>query len=41
MNRARQLKQLKDENSRLKQLVADLSMDKPVLQALASGCELY
>lgn len=29
---ARQLKQLQDENSRLKQLVADLSLDKTMLQ---------
>ena len=28
----RQLKQLQDENSRLKQLVADLSLDKTMLQ---------
>jgi len=26
------LKQLEDENQRLKKLVADLSLDKPVLQ---------
>ena len=29
---ARQLKQLQDENSRLKQLVAELSLDKTMLQ---------
>ena len=31
-NQACQLKQLQDENSRLKQLVADLSLDKTMLQ---------
>jgi putative transposase len=31
-DQARQLKQLQDENSRLKQLVADLSLDKTMLQ---------
>ena len=29
---ARQVNQLKDENRRLKQLVADLTLDKPMLQ---------
>jgi putative transposase len=28
----REMKQLQDENSRLKQLVADLSLDKTMLQ---------
>jgi putative transposase len=28
----RELKQLKDENAKLKQLVADLSLDKTILQ---------
>jgi putative transposase len=31
-DQARQLKQLQEENSRLKQLVADLSLDKTMLQ---------
>ncbi len=32
MNELRQLKQLKDENAKLKQIVADLSLDKQMLQ---------
>jgi putative transposase len=32
MDQARQMKQLQEENSRLKQLVADLSLDKTMLQ---------
>jgi putative transposase len=31
-NQVRQMKQLQEENSRLKQLVADLSLDKAMLQ---------
>jgi putative transposase len=31
-NEARELKQLRDENAKLKRLVADLSLDKVVLQ---------
>jgi len=31
-DQARQMKQLQEENSRLKQLVADLSLDKTMLQ---------
>jgi putative transposase len=31
-DQARQIKQLQEENSRLKQLVADLSLDKTMLQ---------
>jgi hypothetical protein len=31
-DQARQMKQLQEESSRLKQLVADLSLDKPMLQ---------
>jgi putative transposase len=31
-DQARQMKQLQEENSRLKQLVADLSLDKTTLQ---------
>jgi putative transposase len=31
MDQARQMKQLQEENSRLKQLVADLSLDKTML----------
>ena len=33
---ARRLKQLEDENRRLKRLVADLTLDKQMLQDLAS-----
>jgi putative transposase len=32
VNELRQLKQLQDENARLKQIVADLSLDKQMLQ---------
>ena len=32
----RRLKQLEDENRKLKQLVADLSLDKPILQDVLS-----
>lgn len=32
VNELRQLKQLQEENSRLKQIVADLSLDKQMLQ---------
>jgi len=31
-DQARQMKQLQEENSRLKQLVTDLSLDKTMLQ---------
>ena len=31
-DQARQLKQLQEENTRLKQLIADLSLDKTMLQ---------
>jgi putative transposase len=34
VNEARRLRQLEDENSRLKRLVADLSLDKEMLKAL-------
>jgi putative transposase len=33
----RRLKQLEDENRKLKQLVADLSLDKKMLQDVVSG----
>ena len=36
VNEARRPKQLEDENRRLKQLVADLTLDKQMLQDLAS-----
>jgi putative transposase len=32
MDQVRQLKQLRDENTRLKQLVAELTLDKTMLQ---------
>ena len=34
-DQARELKQLQDENARLKKLVADLSLDKAILQDVA------
>ena len=34
---AQELKQLRDENARLKRLVADLSLDKAILKEAASG----
>ena len=34
VNEAQRLKQLEDENGRLKKLVADLSMDKEMLKAV-------
>jgi putative transposase len=34
VNEAQRLRQLEDENSRLKRLVADLSLDKEMLKAL-------
>lgn len=36
LSEARRLKQLEDENSRLKKLVADLSLDKQALELLLS-----
>ena len=36
-DQARQMKQLQEENSRLKQLVADLSLDKTMLQDVKVG----
>ena len=36
VNEARRLKQLEDENGRLKRMVADLSLDKQMLQAVLS-----
>lgn len=35
-DQARELKQLQEENARLKKLVADLSLDKAILQDVAS-----
>jgi putative transposase len=35
-DQVRELKQLQDENSRLKKLVADLSLDKAILQDINS-----
>lgn len=35
-DQARELKQLQEENARLKKLVADLSLDKVILQDIAS-----
>jgi putative transposase len=34
-NQVRELKQLQDENARLKKLVAELSLDKSILQEIA------
>lgn len=36
-NDAKRLKQLEDENKRLKKLVADLSLDNDMLKTLAEG----
>ncbi|MGF6292816.1 putative transposase [Paraburkholderia youngii] len=35
-NQVRELKQLQDENARLKKLVAELSLDKAILQDIAT-----
>ncbi len=35
-DQARELKQLQDENARLKKLVAELSLDKAILQDISS-----
>jgi putative transposase len=35
-NQVRELKQLQDENERLKKLVAELSLDKAILQVIAT-----
>src|SRR6185436_3772623 len=37
VDQARRLKQLEDENGRLKKLVADLSLEKQVLRDIAQG----
>jgi uncharacterized protein (DUF3084 family) len=37
VDQARRLKELEQENSRLKRVVANLSLDNLVLKALASG----
>ena len=37
VDQARRLKDLEKENARLKKLVADLSLDKAMLQEVASG----
>ncbi len=37
VSQARRLKELEKENSRLKKLVADLSLDKAILKEAASG----
>jgi hypothetical protein len=39
VEQARKLKQLELENSRLKKLVADLSLEKQVLKDIAEGTE--
>jgi putative transposase len=36
INELRELRQLRDENGRLKRLVADLSMDRQILQEIVS-----
>ena len=36
INDLRELRQLRDENSRLKRLVADLSLDRQILQEIVS-----
>ena len=37
MNQAKQLKELEQENGKLKRLVAELSPDKQILQDIAPG----
>lgn len=37
LDQAKRLKELEKENTRLKKLVADLSLDKQMLQEVASG----
>lgn len=37
VDQAKRLKQLEDENGRLKKLVADLSLEKQVLKDIAQG----
>ncbi len=37
LNQAKRLKELEQENARLKKLVADLSLDKAILKEAASG----
>jgi len=37
INQAKRLKELEDENNRLKKLVADLSLDKAILKEVAEG----
>lgn len=37
LDQAKRMKDLEKENSRLKRLVADLSLDKAMLQEIASG----
>ena len=37
LDQAKRLKELEKENARLKKLVADLSLDKAILQEAASG----
>lgn len=37
VNQAKKLKELEKENARLKRLVADLSLDKQMLQEVAEG----
>ena len=37
LDQAKRLKELEKENARLKKLVADLSLDKQMLQEVASG----
>ena len=36
INELRELRQLRDENGRLKRLVADLSLDRQILQEIVS-----
>jgi len=37
VDQAKRLKELEQENGKLKRLVAELSLDKPILQDIARG----
>ncbi|MGB6880930.1 MAG: transposase, partial [Candidatus Acidiferrales bacterium] len=41
VDQVRQLKQLQEENTRLKQVVADLTLDKAMLQDVLKGLDVF